>query len=343
MSTEIITWIGIGFCLTQSATFSGLNIALFGISRLRLETEASIGNKKAIKVLKLRENSNFALTTILWGNVAFNTLLAILSNSIMIGLYAFIFSTFFITFFGEILPQGYFSRNAIKMSALLAPVFRIYQIILYPLAKPSSKILDLWLGQEGIRYFQEKSFREVIKRHIASPESDIDKIEGVGALNFLVFDDLSVSQEGEIINPESILHVPSKRGLPQFPEITESPDNDLLKSINLSGEKWVVLVNQLNKPYMVLDADGFLRHALFHWDTFNPLKFCHRPIIVRERSLELGKVVARLHVEPDFPEDVVIDKDIILIWGHEKKIITGADILGRLLHGIVSIKPGKSN
>ena len=34
-------------------------------------------------------------------------------------------------------------------------------------------------------------------------------------------------------------------------------------------------------------------------------------------------------------EDDVIDEDIILLWGEEKKVITGSDILGRLLRGIV--------
>ena len=37
-------WAGIVFCLSQSAMFSGLNLALFGISRLRLEAGSASGN-----------------------------------------------------------------------------------------------------------------------------------------------------------------------------------------------------------------------------------------------------------------------------------------------------------
>jgi len=41
-------------------------------------------------------------------------------------------------------------------------------------------------------------------------------------------------------------------------------------------------------------------------------------------------------VKAEGPEDDVVDKDIILYWGKkEKRIITGADLLGRLLRGIV--------
>jgi hypothetical protein len=47
-------------------------------------------------------------------------------------------------------------------------------------------------------------------------------------------------------------------------------------------------------------------------------------------------VIGRLKVDPQRPEDDVIDHDIILIWGHERRIITGADILGRLMRGIIS-------
>ena len=30
----------------------------------------------------------------------------------------------------------------------------------------------------------------------------------------------------------------------------------------------------------------------------------------------------------------MIDRDLILFWGQERRIITGADLLGRLLRGI---------
>ena len=86
---------------------------------------------------------------------------------------------------------------------------------------------------------------------------------------------------------------------------------------------------------MVLDADGFLRHAIFHQET-KPYGYCHRPIIVRDLQTSLGDVLSRLKVEPQSVGDDVIDQDIILIWGHERRVITGADILGRLMRGIIT-------
>jgi CBS domain containing-hemolysin-like protein len=134
--------------------FSGLNLALLGISRLRLEVEAHAGNPAAVIILNLRKDSNFLLTTVLWGNVGINVLLTLLSNSVMAGLTAFLFSTVLITFVGEIAPQAYFSRHAMRMGSLLSPVLHFYQFLLYPVAKPSAMVLDHWLGKEGISYFK---------------------------------------------------------------------------------------------------------------------------------------------------------------------------------------------
>ena len=37
-------------------------------------------------------------------------------------------------------------------------------------------------------------------------------------------------------------------------------------------------------------------------------------------------------------EDDVVDEDIILLWSDQKIVITGSDILGRLLRGIMQNK-----
>jgi len=127
-----LIWIGIFFCISQSAMFSGLNLAFFSISKLKLEIESQRNNKDALKIAAMREDSNFLLTTILWGNVGINVLLTLL---------------------------------------------------LYPVAKPSALVLDKWLGGEAIQYFLEKDLRELLKMHIDAPETEITKMEGKGAIN----------------------------------------------------------------------------------------------------------------------------------------------------------------
>jgi hypothetical protein len=317
--------------------FSGLNLAFFSISRLRLEIEAEAENRKAQKVLDLRKDSNFMLTTVLWGNVSVNVLLALLSDSVMTGVGAFFFSTIVITFFGEITPQAYFSRHALKMASLLLPVFKLYQIILYPLAKPSAMMLDRWLGEEGIQYFRERDLRKVIRKHIEASEADIDRIEGLGALNFLAIDDMVISNEGEPVDPKSVISLPLDRNFPVFPDFKRNASDPFINKIHASGKKWVIITDESDEPQLVLDADGFLRTALIDDKPLQPYAFCHRPIIIKDAYTKLGNVIWRLKVKPEAAEDDVIDNDVVLVWSNEKRvIITGADILGRLMRGIVT-------
>ena len=334
-----LTWLGIFVCATQSAIFSGLNLAFFSLNRLELEVAAHENNRAAIKVLSMRQDANFLLTTILWGNVSINVLLALLSNSVLTGLYAFLFSTVFITLFGEIMPQAYFSRHALKMASFFSPVLRFYQFLLYPVAKPSAKVLDAWLGKEGIVYLRERDLHRVIKKHIDAEESELDVVEGVGALNFLQIDDISVEQEGALIDERSIIALPVQLDLPTFPSTSADIKNPFLKQVNASGKKWVILTDDQDQPLLVLDADGYLRAALLDStdsDTldFNPYAFCHRPIVITDISLPLGDVIGKFKAGKATTSDEVIDDDIILVWGEQKRIITGADILGRLLKGI---------
>ena len=180
-STLGLTWLGIAFCLTQSAMFSGLNLAVFSSSRVRLEVEAATGDTDTPRVLQLRKDPHLTLTTILWGNVGINVLLTLLSSSVLAGVAVFVFSTFVITLFGEIAPQAYFSRHGPRMAAILYPVLSAYTILLYPIAKPSSLLLDWWLGREGLQLFGESELRELIRAHNNANEAEIDKLEGLGA------------------------------------------------------------------------------------------------------------------------------------------------------------------
>ncbi len=332
---SFLTWIGIFFCISQSAMFSGLNLAFFSISRLRLEVEADLVNRDASIVLNMRKDSNFLLTTVLWGNVGVNVLLTLLSNSVLAGVSAFFFSTVIITIIGEIMPQAYFSRHALRMASMLAPLLKFYQILLFPAAKPTAKILDAWLGAEGIQYFREHSLREVIKKHIEADVSDVDRLEGIGALNFLAIDDLLAVDEGEHIDPKSMISLDFKKNLPVFRSFERSTSDPFLRQVEVSKKKWVILIDSTGEPHFVLDSDAFLRDALFETTPINPLGYCHRPIIVKNTSALLGNVLCQLKECAHCIRDDIIDRDVVLIWGkEEKRVITGADILGRLLKGI---------
>jgi hypothetical protein len=331
------TWIGILACVLQSAAFSGLNLAVFSVSPLRLQIAADNGNNDAARVLELRKNTNQVLATIVWGNVSTNVLLTLLSNSVLAGVAAFVFSAFAITLLGEIFPQAYFSRNALAMTSRFLPFLNFYRVLLYPLAKPTAMVLDWWLGIEGISYLREQEIRQMIARHSIAG-GDISKIEATGAQNFLDLDDISVCDEGEPIDAKSIISLPLTNHRCVLPKFNRVPSDPFLRQVDASGMKWVIVTDLSGEPVFVLDAHHFLRDALFDELDVNPNTYWHRPIIVRDPKARLGDVIGLLKVVPEDPTDDVIEHDLILVWHKQRRIITGSDLLGRLLRGIATVE-----
>lgn len=334
---NIFVWIGIAFCVSQSAMFSGLNLAFFSLTRLRLEIEAEQSLKPGARtVLSMRKDSNFLLTTILWGNVSINVLLTLLSESVMIGAISFIFSTVVITLFGEILPQAYFSRHALAMASRFAPLLRMYQFILYPVAKPCALMLDSWLGKEAVQFFSEENIKMFIKKHMEGHGVEIGHIEGTGAINFLILDDQKITDEGEHINPESIINLPTEDGIPVFPEYLPERGDTFIQRFKKIEEKWAIFTNEKQEPVLVLDIDGFIRSDIFCSLDQGILSFCHKPLVIMDSTINLGSVVKTLKSTAEAGSDSPIKMDVVLFWCKEgdKRIITGADLFGRLLKGI---------
>jgi len=332
----LLTWIGILLCLSQSAMLSGLNLGLFSLGKLELEVAARKGDERAARVLKLREDANFALVTILWGNVAVNVLLALLSGSVLTGVAAFLFSTVVITIFAEIIPQSYFTRNALRMASMLTPVLRFYQVLLYPVARPTAWVLDAWLGGESIRYFPERDLRQLIQLHMESAESEIARVEGQGALNFLELDDVPLDEEGELVDRESLLRLEFDGPRPVFPVILPSPEDPFLQALNRSGKTWAVILDQEERPRLVLSTDDFMREALFDPGRFNPFRHCHRPILVWRGDTKLGELIQHFRLYSGPEGDDIVEDDVVLLWDDRPRVLTGTDILGRLLRGIAT-------
>jgi metal transporter CNNM len=296
-------WLGVIACIFQSGLFAGLNLAVFSLSLLRLQIEADGGNPDAVKVLELRKNANQVLATVIWGNVTTNVLLTLLSGSLLTGLGAFFFSAFAITLLGEIIPQAYFSRNALRMTSRFLPFLVFYRAVLFPLARPTAMLLDWWLGAEGMAYLKEQDIRQLIARHGASG-GEIGRLEATGAQNFLELDDVSVCDEGEIVDAKSILSLPLANQRCVLPPFDRSPNDPFLRQVDASGMKWVTITDTASgEPVFVLDAHHFLRDALFNELASDPNAYWHRPIVVRDMRARLGDVIGRMKVVQERPDD----------------------------------------
>ena len=111
-------------------------------------------------------------------------------------------------------------------------------------------------------------------------------------------------------------------------------DDPFVRRVQASGKKWVVLTGPEGQPELVLDADGFLRAVFFDEPGFDAYRYCHRPVVIRDPKRTLDEVILKMRLTQPGIADEVIDKDLVLLWADERRVVTGADILGRLLEGI---------
>jgi hypothetical protein len=225
------------------------------------------------------------------------------------------------------------------MTVRFLPFLNIYRVVFFVLAKPTAMLLDRWLGIEGIAYLRERDIRSLIARSAASG-GDLGSVEATGARNFLDLDDVPVAEEGEPVHAQSIISMPLANHRCVLPIFNRSPDDPFLRQVDASGKKWVIVTDLEGEPVFVLDSHHFLRDALFNTLESDPTAYWHRPIIVRDMQTRLGEVIGRMKVAPERPGDDVIHNDMILVWGAQRRIITGSDLLGRLLRDIATVETG---
>jgi metal transporter CNNM len=175
------------FLISLSGLFSGLTLGLLGLNKTDLERKIKLGNKKAIKVYEVRKKGNLLLCTLLLGNVAVNSTLAIFLGSIASGVIAGLVATVLIVIFGEILPQAICARFALEIGSKTIWLVKIFIFILFPICWPLAWLLNKMLGKEITTIWSRKELKEIIKLHEDSPNSKLDRDEErivLGALSF---------------------------------------------------------------------------------------------------------------------------------------------------------------
>ena len=193
------------FLIVLSAFFSASETAYTSVSKIRLKNLVNDGNKKAEKALKLSEQYDKLLTTILVGN----NLVNILASSICTWLFASFFgdwsviaATLFMLVvlltFGEITPKTLAKRNAEKVAMLLAGPLSFVMAVLTPIS-------ICFRALSGSLNSEDEDEQPTLTEEELSVM--IDEIEGEGVLekseselikSAMEFDDKQVS---EILTP----------------------------------------------------------------------------------------------------------------------------------------------
>ncbi len=308
------------FLVLLSGLFSGLNLGLLSLNKGELERKIKIGNELAKKVYSVRKKGNLLLSTLLLGNVLVNSVLAIFLNSFAVGVVAVIVSTGLIFIFGELIPQAFISRYALKIGAKTIWFVKFFIILLYPISWPISKLLDNFLGEEIPTIWSRRELEEIIKYHENSSNSTIDADEEriiLGTLNFsnkIVKDIMTprtvsfLLEENQILD-EKLIKVIRKKGFSRIPIYKKEYDNitGLLFAKELIGRKPNKKVKTLSNTKSFLKVKETLKLNVLMNDFFK--KKIHLAVVYGEYGSFRGIVTLEDILEEVLKKEIVDEYD----------------------------------
>lgn len=142
-----------------------------------LTRKAKLGDHNAAKVLPLRRATHLSLSAILLTNIAAVSATSLVLSSVFYGVVAGIMTTLLIVLFGEIFPQAFFLRNALKVSAFFSPFLTVLIIISWPISRPLQLLLDKLFQDEGTHLQSRHELGLMLSEHLGADESELDEDE----------------------------------------------------------------------------------------------------------------------------------------------------------------------
>ncbi len=246
--------------LALSAFFSASETAYTSFNRTKMKNLATEGNKRAASALKLAENYDKVLSTILVGNNIVNISLSSLATVWFVELlvnpplanYAAAISTVVITvvvlIFGEITPKSLAKEHAEGLAMAILPVLKLFIIILTPI----NLIFMLW-KKILTKIFKAKTVDTVTEGEVltlvdeAHEDGSIDEYNKELIENIFDFDDLSA---GEIATHRTEL---------TFLDMSDSVEewNDIINNSRFS--RYPICGTSIDDIVGILDARSYLR------------------------------------------------------------------------------------
>ncbi len=195
-------------CLVFSAYFSATETAFTTFNRIKMKMLAEKGDKKAELVIKLAEDYDTLISTILIGNNIVNTLAAsmgtiffgkLILNQDVAALVSTASLTITVLIFGEISPKTMAKNSPDKFCTFSAPIINVIKYILWVFSFVFQKwqgLLSKLFKSEEDTGMTEEELISIIEE--AEEDGGIDEEEGTLIKSAIEFGDLEV---GDIFTP----------------------------------------------------------------------------------------------------------------------------------------------
>lgn len=188
MENDSFSLIIIIVCIIMSAYFSATETAFSSLNRIRIKNLAEKGNKKAALVLRMSDNYDSVLSTILIGNNIVNILSASLATVLFVSWLgeeagpsvSTIVTTVIVLIFGEVSPKSIAKESPEKFAMFSAPFLRGLEVILTPfnfLFGQWKKLLSFVFKSEDDAGITEEEFLSIVEE--AEHDGGIDAQESM--------------------------------------------------------------------------------------------------------------------------------------------------------------------
>ncbi|MBE6613018.1 MAG: HlyC/CorC family transporter [Ruminococcaceae bacterium] len=192
--------------IAGSALFSATETAFNTFNRVRMKNLAADGDKKAALVLRLAEDYDSLLTTILIGNNIVNIALTAIATVMFVAWFpkngaalSTAITTVLVLIFGEVSPKSIAKESPDGFAKAVAPLMRFLMIVMTPLTyffRQWKKLLAKLFKLKGEQAMTEEELITIVDE--AQEEGGINEQEGELIRSVIEFDDAEVA---DIITP----------------------------------------------------------------------------------------------------------------------------------------------
>lgn len=200
----IYLYILVVFLILCSSFFSGVEIAMAKVNKLRLKKAASNHDKKAQLALYIAEHFNESTSTILIGNNLVNIASSSVATILCIDLFgaasgptwATIIMTLLLLTFGEIIPKSLCTTYNYKVAIHSAYILQFFKYLFFPISYPFTKLVSLleklWTPKEKEPVVTDEELLEIVDT--IEEEGLIDEQKSELVKNAIEFTDVTAHE-----------------------------------------------------------------------------------------------------------------------------------------------------
>lgn len=322
MESDSISLIIIIACIVMSAYFSATETAFSSLNRIRIKNMADKGNKKAKLVLRLSENYDSLLSTILIGNNIVNIASASLATVLFVKLLgdeagpsvSTLVTTVVVLIFGEVSPKSIAKESPEKFAMFSAPILNVLRIILTPfnfLFGQWKKLLSLIFKSDEDRSITEEELLTIVEE--AEEEGGIDEQESELIRSAIEFSELEAV---EILTPRIDVTGVS----------VEDSKEEIAKIFAETGYSRLPIYEESMDHILGIISQKDFHNAVYHTD--KEVASIIRPVLFIAKNKKIDKLLKELQQKKSHMA-VVMDE-----FGGTVGIVTLEDILEELVGDI---------